>query len=121
MLCNQCGSHYFLIPAPGLEVDFRVREQVLTFSFAGSLPRLRQVIVGPHGRGNPDQLMQDDVAPLENCISAIGKILRHAPELVGNQRDCEQLLQEWLSWLPVTDDKEEAVHVYEYVCNLIQR
>ena len=65
--------------------------------------------------------MQDDIAPLENCISAIGKILRSAPELVGSGEDVQQLLHSWLAWLPVTEDKEEAAHVYGYVCELIQR
>ena len=89
--------------------------------YSEAIPRLRQVIEGPHGRGCEGQLIQDDIPPLENCISAIGKILRAAPELVGSQTDHQQLMQAWLSWLPVTEDKEESVHVYGYVCELIQR
>ncbi|XP_076804847.1 importin-5-like [Clavelina lepadiformis] len=85
-----------------------------------ALPRLREVIEGPNGRGTQSQLSQDDIAPLENCISAVGKVLRHCPALIGSEMDFQLLLQSWLSWLPVTEDKEEAVHVYGYVCDLIE-
>jgi len=58
---------------------------------------------------------------MENCISAVGKILKYQPRLVGSQAEVDQLLRRWLSWLPVTEDKEEAVHVYGYICDLIER
>ena len=32
----------------------------------------------------------------------------------------DELLPVWLTWLPVTEDKEEAVHVYNFLCDLIE-
>nr|XP_026689827.1 importin-5 [Ciona intestinalis] len=86
-----------------------------------SIPRLKRVIEGPHGRGVQNQpLAHENLAPLENCISAVGKILRHCPAILGSEAAVAQLLQLWLSWLPVTEDKEEAAHVYRFVCDLIE-
>ena len=80
------------------------------------------MIKSNRGRGVRDgELSQDDIAPLENCISAMGKILRYCPELIGDECAIAHTLNQWLSWLPVTDDKEEAAHVYSYLCHLIER
>jgi hypothetical protein len=32
----------------------------------------------------------------------------------------QQELVQWFSWLPVFEDEEEAVHVYDYLCQLIE-
>ena len=53
----------------------------------------------------------------ENAISAVTKILKHLESLVS----MEEMLPLWLSWLPITEDKEEAPHVYSYLCDLIER
>ncbi len=52
----------------------------------------------------------------ENAISAVTKICKHI-DSVGR----EEILPLWLSWLPVVEDKEEAPHVYDYLCDLIER
>lgn len=84
-----------------------------------ALPRLRQVITGPRGYMNGQrQLSQEEQAPLENCVSAVAKILKHAPVLLGDER--ASLLRDWLNWLPVTEDKEEATHVYGFLADLIE-
>jgi len=84
-----------------------------------AIPRLEQAIIGPYGNQNGQRVVpQEELAPLDNCVSAICKILKHAPQLLGDQR--EQLLSTWLSWLPVTEDKEEAAHVYSFLCDLIE-
>merc|ERR1712059_100514 len=51
----------------------------------------------------------------ENCISAITKICKYNSSLL----DVESTLPHWFSWLPITEDKEEAPHVYGYMCDLI--
>ena len=53
----------------------------------------------------------------ENAISAVTKVC----ENLGNQVPLETVLPTWLSWLPVYEDKEEAPHVYSYLCKLIER
>jgi len=84
-----------------------------------ALAQLRDVIIGPYGYLNGSrEVMQENIPPLENCISAVGKILKYAPGLLGDQRSA--LLSDWLSWLPVVEDKEEATHVYSFICDLIE-
>lgn len=53
----------------------------------------------------------------ENAVSAVTKILKHLESMVS----MEEMLPLWLSWLPITEDKEEAPHVYSYLCDLIER
>lgn len=54
----------------------------------------------------------------ENAISAVSKICKYLdPSLVP----MKEILPLWLSWLPVTEDKEESPHVYSYLCDLIER
>ncbi len=52
----------------------------------------------------------------ENAISAVTKICKHIDSV-----PLEEVLPIWLSWLPVVEDKEEAPHVYDYLCDLIER
>ena len=52
----------------------------------------------------------------DNAISAVAKICRHIDGIA-----LETVLPLWLSWLPVVEDKEEASHVYTYLCDLIER
>ena len=53
----------------------------------------------------------------ENAISAVAKICRYIESGVPY----DTVLPLWLSWLPVVEDKEEACHVYTYLCDLIER
>ncbi|XP_011405014.2 PREDICTED: importin-5 [Amphimedon queenslandica] len=52
----------------------------------------------------------------DNAISAVAKICRHIDGIA-----LDTVLPLWLSWLPVVEDKEEASHVYTYLCDLIER
>ena len=109
-----------------MQMLFEVRDhfvaKLLSFfsNFLEALAQLRDVIIGPYGYLNGSrEVMQENIPPLENCISAVGKILKYAPGLLGDQRSA--LLSDWLSWLPVVEDKEEATHVYSFICDLIER
>lgn len=62
---------------------------------------------------------QDNIAPMENAISAVAKILKYQQPML--EENWEKLVRAWLSWLPVEEDKEEAVHVYTFLCDLIER
>ena len=54
----------------------------------------------------------------ENAIAAVGKIIQYLPQAVGGNVDA--LLQEWISWLPIVNDKEESIGVYNFLCSLIE-
>lgn len=53
----------------------------------------------------------------ENAISAVTKVCLH----LENQVPLDSILPVWLSWLPVYEDKEEAPHVYSYLCKQIEK
>eukprot|EP00062_Callorhinchus_milii_P020343 gi/632975888/ref/XP_007904480.1/ PREDICTED: importin-5 [Callorhinchus milii] len=59
---------------------------------------------------------KENINATENCISAVGKIMKCRPECVN----VNEFLPHWLSWLPLHEDKEEAVHTFNYLCDLIE-
>ncbi|XP_038050344.1 importin-5-like [Patiria miniata] len=75
-----------------------------------AVPRLSAVIADPQSKS------RDNLNATENAIAAVTKILQHN----NSKLNLEELLPVWLSWLPVTEDKEEAVHVYSFLCDLIE-
>ncbi|KAK2541350.1 Ipo5 [Columba guinea] len=75
-----------------------------------ALPLLVRVIQ------SPDAKTKENVNATENCISAVGKIMKFKPDCVN----VEEVLPHWLSWLPLHEDKEEAVHTFSYLCDLIE-
>ena len=82
-----------------------------------ALPLLIKVISAPDSRE------KDNVNPTENCISAVTKIIRYncihyksLPESIMTE-----VLPTWLTWLPITEDHEEAPHVFGFLCDLMQR
>ncbi|CAL9698324.1 unnamed protein product [Knipowitschia caucasica] len=75
-----------------------------------AIPRLVQVIQAPDSRS------KENVNATENCISAVGKVMRFQPEWVS----VGEVLPHWLSWLPLKEDKEEAVHTFDFLCDLIE-
>ncbi|KAK4832074.1 hypothetical protein QYF61_020630 [Mycteria americana] len=75
-----------------------------------ALPLLVRVIQ------SPDAKTKENVNATENCISAVGKIMKFKPDCVN----VEEVLPHWLSWLPLHEDKEEAVHTFNYLCDLIE-
>ncbi|XP_055020166.1 importin-5 [Boleophthalmus pectinirostris] len=75
-----------------------------------AIPRLVGVIQAPDSRS------KENVNATENCISAVGKVMRFQPEWVN----VNEVLPHWLCWLPLKEDKEEAVHTFDYLCDLIE-
>jgi len=75
------------------------------------MPRLLLVIQDPQSR------TVENKSPTENAISAVTKICKYH----GNSVNLTEVLPLWLSWLPVTEDEDEAPHIYGYLCDLIQR
>ncbi|XP_072884532.1 importin-5 isoform X2 [Hemitrygon akajei] len=59
---------------------------------------------------------KENINATENCISAVGKVMKCRPECVN----VNEILPHWLSWLPLHEDKEEAVHTFNYLCDLIE-
>ncbi|KAF6207394.1 hypothetical protein GE061_018635 [Apolygus lucorum] len=83
-------------------------------AFAGTcaevLPRLAEMINDPESR------LEENINSTENAISAVTKILQHNSASVN----VDEILPHWLSWLPVWEDRDEAPHVYGYLCSLIE-
>ncbi|KAM9396924.1 importin-5 [Salvelinus alpinus] len=65
---------------------------------------------------SPDSKVKENVNATENCISAVGKVMRFRPECAN----VNEILPHWLSWLPLNEDKEEAVHTFDFLCDLIE-
>ena len=78
--------------------------------FTEAIPLLVKVISAPDSRS------VENLSPTENAISAVTKICKHQPTAVN----VDELLPHWLGWLPVWDDADEAVHIYNYLCDLIE-
>jgi len=64
----------------------------------------------------PDSRSKANVSSTENCVSAVTKICKYNSSLVN----VNEVIPRWLSWLPVTEDHEEAPHVYGYLCDLME-
>jgi importin-5 len=79
-------------------------------SFVEAMPLLLRVIEDPESRS------VENVSPTENAIAAVTKILKHC-----SVPTTAEVLARWMSWLPVWEDNEEAVHVYGYLCDLVEK
>uniref|UniRef100_T1J449 TOG domain-containing protein n=1 Tax=Strigamia maritima TaxID=126957 RepID=T1J449_STRMM len=77
---------------------------------AESIPRLMEVINDPESRSS------ENLNSTENAIAAVTKILKYN----SSQVNVNELLPHWLSWLPVWEDEDEVLHVYNYLCDLIE-
>ncbi|KAG8586378.1 hypothetical protein GDO81_005362 [Engystomops pustulosus] len=64
----------------------------------------------------PDSKTKENVNATENCISAVGKIMKYRPDCIN----VDEVLPHWLSWLPLHEDKEEAVHTFNLLCDLLE-
>lgn len=65
---------------------------------------------------DPEARSPDNVNSTENAIAAVTKILKYN----SSQVNVNELLPHWLAWLPVWEDEDEAPHVYNYLCDLIE-
>ena len=83
----------------------------LSFLSPDSLSLLVSAIQRPDARED-----FDSVNATENAIAAVAKICKH----ISNGVPYDSILPLWLSWLPVVEDRVEAVHVYSYLCDLIE-
>ncbi|XP_053311326.1 importin-5 [Spea bombifrons] len=63
-----------------------------------------------------DSKTKENVNATENCISAVGKFMKFRSDCIN----VEEVLPHWLSWLPLHEDKEEAVHTFNFLCDLIE-
>ncbi|KAM9319984.1 importin-5 [Gastrophryne carolinensis] len=75
-----------------------------------ALPLLVRVIQATESK------TKENVNATENCISAVGKIMKFRPDCIN----VDEVLPHWLSWLPLHEDKEEAVHTFNFLCDLIE-
>ncbi|KAM7363450.1 karyopherin beta 3 [Cochliomyia hominivorax] len=75
------------------------------------IPLLIQVVNDPKSRE------PENINPTENVISAVSKILMYNKSALQN---VDEIINIWFSWLPVTEDSDEAPHIYGYLCDLIQ-
>jgi len=74
------------------------------------IPLLSQVISAPDSKTKPS------ISATENCISAVTKICKYNSSKI----DVNNIIPNWLMWLPVVEDHVEAPHVYGYLCDLIE-
>lgn len=75
------------------------------------MPLLVQVINDPKSRD------VENINATENAISAFSKILKYNKSALTN---LDELIGIWFSWLPTSEDPEEATHIFGYLCDLIE-
>ncbi|XP_048745456.2 importin-5-like [Ostrea edulis] len=94
----------------GVGVMAQFGTDVYAATCAEALPLLVKVIQDPESRS------VENINPTENAISAVTKICKYN----SSQINLNEVLPVWFSWLPVWEDEDEAVHVYSYLCDLIE-
>jgi len=85
--------------------------QGLAVAASQAVPLLCEVIQ------QPDSRQPENINPTENAVSAVTKIL----QFNGSQVNMDQILPMWFSWLPVTEDVDEAPFVYGFLADLVER
>lgn len=65
---------------------------------------------------DPESRNIENLNATENAISAVTKICKYNSGSIN----VTEILPLWLSWLPVWEDDEEADHVYNYLCDLVE-
>lgn len=58
----------------------------------------------------------ENINATENAISAVVKICKFNSSKVN----VDEIVPRLVHWLPVTEDTDEAVHIYNYVCDLLE-
>lgn len=64
----------------------------------------------------PDSRQPENINPTENAISAVTKILQFNSSAIA----LDQIIPHWMSWLPVTEDVDEAPYVYNFLADLVE-
>ncbi|KAK7456557.1 hypothetical protein BaRGS_00039335 [Batillaria attramentaria] len=77
---------------------------------AECIPRLVSVIE------HPDSKSPENVNATENAISAVVKICKYNASKVN----VDDIVPRLVHWLPVSEDVDEAVHIYNYICDLLE-
>ncbi|VBB81386.1 Putative importin beta-3 subunit [Podospora comata] len=86
-------------------------EQWATF-LAGTLQYLFQLMQVPDARN------EDNVYATENACAAIAKILHYNASAVPN---ANQIIDQWINYLPICNDEEAAPYGYLYLADLISK
>jgi len=95
----------------GLGIFAQTGQDVFAPYVPESLVRLSEACSLPGARS------EEYATATENAISSIGRICI----IFASQVDLGQILPVWLQWLPVTQDEEEALVVYNNLCNFIEQ
>lgn len=83
---------------------------VCKLNFTEALPILMRVIQDSNSRAI------ENINATENTISAVTKICKYNFSHIN----VAEILPVWLSWLPVWEDDDEAIHIYGYLCDLVE-
>jgi hypothetical protein len=85
-----------------------------TAVFAGAcaqaVPTLIEMIAAPDSRS------VENINPTENAISAVTKILKFN----NSALHVDEIISHWITWLPIWEDEDEAPHIYNYFCDLVE-
>ena len=79
-------------------------------TFAESIKPLVSVIE------HADSRKAENVSATENAISAVVKVCKYN----GGKVNVDELIPRLSYWLPVSDDADEAGHIYGYICDLLE-
>jgi len=81
--------------------------------FRPALEGLLRTIQKPNSRVD-----EKTASPTENAISSIGKLIAfQSANFVGNE--LQEIVNMWISWLPIEFDELEARSVHKQFCNLL--
>ena len=104
----------WILPEPLFRSIRSTRDHVFKtepcFHVSDVVPLLFQVINGPESRS------RENVNATENAISAVAKICKYNRGNIA----LNEVVPALIAALPITEDKEEAPHVYGYLCDLIE-
>ncbi|UYV65910.1 IPO5 [Cordylochernes scorpioides] len=78
---------------------------------AEAIPLLAEMVAAPGSRND------GAINATENAISAVAKILVYN----SSQVRVDELLPVWVSWLPVYEDTEEVLFIYDFLCSLMEQ
>nr|CDS33564.1 importin 5 [Hymenolepis microstoma] len=80
------------------------------------VPPLIQIIESPESSSDENNMCR------ENAVSSMTKIMKYRPECLipAGLGDMDSLIARWVTWLPIWEDEEETVHVYGYLCDLVE-
>uniref|UniRef100_A0A0R3TTP8 TOG domain-containing protein n=1 Tax=Rodentolepis nana TaxID=102285 RepID=A0A0R3TTP8_RODNA len=80
------------------------------------VPPLIQIIESPESSSDENNMCR------ENAVASMTKIMKYRPEALApaGLGDMDSLIARWVTWLPIWEDDEETVHVYGYLCDLVE-